>query len=102
MPEVPHAGEHHGDAVLVGGGDHLVVAHRAARLDHRRGAGLGRREQAVGEGEEGVRGDDRALGQRLGQAGRLGRVLALRAAMREESTRLIWPAPMPTVAPSLA
>ena len=35
VPEVAHAGEHHRDAVLVGGGDHLVVAHRAARLDHR-------------------------------------------------------------------
>ena len=97
-----HAGEHHGDAVLVGGGDDLVVAHRAARLDDGGGAGLDGREQAVGEGEEGVRGDDRALGQRLGQAGGLGGVDALRAAMREESTRLIWPAPMPTVAPSLA
>ena len=27
---------------------------------------------------------------------------AFHAAMREESTRLIWPAPMPTVAPPLA
>ena len=63
MPEMPHAGEHHGDAVRVGGGDHVVVAHRAARLDDRRGAGLDGRQQAVGEGEEGVGGDDRALGQ---------------------------------------
>ena len=31
-------------------------------------------KQPVGEGEEGVGGDDRALGQRLGQAGGLGRV----------------------------
>src|SRR5690606_6846463 len=35
VAEVTHAGEHHGDAVLVGRGDHLGVAHRAARLDHR-------------------------------------------------------------------
>ena len=42
MPEMPHAGEHHRHAVLVGGGDHLVVAHRAAGLDHRGGAGLDR------------------------------------------------------------
>src|SRR5258708_12059552 len=34
VSEVPHAGEHHRDAVLVGGGDHLVVAHAAAGLDH--------------------------------------------------------------------
>ena len=32
VAEVALAGEDHGDAVLVGGGDHLVVAHRAARL----------------------------------------------------------------------
>ena len=31
-----------------------------------------------------------------------GGVLRLQAAMRAASTRLIWPAPMPTVAPSLA
>jgi hypothetical protein len=27
MPEMPRAGEHHGDAMIVGGLDHLVVAH---------------------------------------------------------------------------
>jgi hypothetical protein len=27
MPEMPHAGQHHGDAVLIGGLDHLIVAH---------------------------------------------------------------------------
>ena len=74
MPEMPDAGEHHGDAVLVGGGDHLVVAHRAARLDDRRRAGLDRRQQPVGEGEERVRRDHRAFGQRLGKSCRLGRV----------------------------
>ncbi len=41
-PEMPYAGEHHGDAVFVGRLDHLVVAHRAAGLDHRGGAGLDR------------------------------------------------------------
>ena len=38
VPEVPHAGEDHRDAVRVGGGDHLVVARAAARLDDRRRA----------------------------------------------------------------
>src|SRR5690606_4666516 len=33
VPEMPDAGEHHGDAVGVGGGDDFVVAHRAAGLD---------------------------------------------------------------------
>ena len=42
MAEVAHTGEDHGDPGLVGGGDHLGVAHRAARLDHRADAGLGR------------------------------------------------------------
>ena len=68
VPEVPHAGEHHRQAGLVGGGDHLLVADRAARLDHRGRAGLGRGEQAVGEGEEGVGGDRRADRARLGPA----------------------------------
>ena len=59
-------------------------------------------QQAVGEGEEGVGGHDRALGQRLRQAQRLGHVARpCCAAMRALSTRLIWPAPTPTVAPSL-
>ena len=57
MPEVAHSGEQHGEAGLVGGGDHFVVADRAAGLDHRGRAGFGRREQPVGEGEEGVRRD---------------------------------------------
>ena len=100
---MPHAGEHHRDARLVGGGDHLVVAHRAAGLDDRGRAGLDRREQAVGEGEEGVGGDDRALAcSGAGQPAACAASSALRAAMRAESTRVICPAPMPTVAPSLA
>jgi hypothetical protein len=84
----------------VGGGDHLVVAHRAARLDDRGRARIDRRLQAVGEREERVGGDHRALGQRLGEPAASAASAALRAAMRELSTRLIWPAPMPTVAPS--
>ena len=67
MLEMPRAREHHGDAVVVGGLDHLVVAHRAAGLDHRGGASLDCDQQSVGEGEEGVGGDDRAFGERLGE-----------------------------------
>ena len=99
---MPVAGEHHGEAGLVGGLDHLVVAHRAAGLDHRGGAGLRRGEEPVREGEEGVGGDDRALGEALRRPPAFAASPAFQAAMREESTRLIWPAPMPTVAPSLA
>ena len=46
VAEVPHPGEQHRQPGLVGGGDDFVVADRAAGLDHRRGAGLDRRQQA--------------------------------------------------------
>ena len=54
MPEVAQAGEHHGEARRVGGGDHLVVAHRAAGLDDRRRARLRHHIEPVGEGKERV------------------------------------------------
>ncbi len=63
VPEVPRPVKTMARPGVVGRLDHLVVAHRAAGLDHRGGAGLRRLQQAVGEGEEGVGGDDRALGQ---------------------------------------
>jgi len=34
MPEMPHAGEDHGEAGLVCRRDHLIIPHRAAGLDH--------------------------------------------------------------------
>src|SRR5690606_25574227 len=43
VTEVALAGEHHRQAVLVGGGDDLVVADRAAGLDDRGDAGRGGR-----------------------------------------------------------
>lgn len=57
MPEVPHSGEDHRKACLIGGGDHFLVADRAARLDHGARACFGSGDEAVGKGEEGVRGD---------------------------------------------
>src|SRR5215510_3518606 len=60
MPEMTHAGEHHGEPLLVGGGDHLVVPHAAAGLDDRFRARLGHRVHAVAEREESIRGDDRS------------------------------------------
>ena len=63
MPEVAHAREHHGKSRLVGGRDHLGVAHRPSRLDHGGGAGLGDRLQSVREGEEGIRRRHRAFGE---------------------------------------
>ena len=69
MAEMAHPGEDHGKACLVGGLDDLLVAHRAARLDHRGGAGFRRGNKPVGEGEEGVGRRDRSLGQRFRLAG---------------------------------
>ena len=70
MPEMPRAREHHGDAVVVGGLDHLVVAHGAAGLDHGGGAGFDRDQEAVGEGKERVGCDHGAQGQRFAEARR--------------------------------
>jgi len=42
VPEVAHAGEHHGKAGLVCGGDNFIVADGAARLDDGAGTGRGR------------------------------------------------------------
>ena len=52
MAEVAHAGEHHRQSVLVGGGDHLGIAHRTAGLDDRLDPGFGSRVDAVAEREE--------------------------------------------------
>ena len=54
--------------------------------------------ETVGEGEERVGGDDRADRRRATR--RTAASSAFRAATRAESTRDIWPAPTPTVAPS--
>jgi hypothetical protein len=54
MPEVAHLGEDHGEAGVVGSGDHLVVAQRAAGLDHGLRARIGDHLQTIGKGEEGV------------------------------------------------
>ena len=61
----------------VGGRDDHVVAHRAAGLDDGGGAGLGRDDHRVREREEGVRGDDRALGEAVAEPGRLAGLLGL-------------------------
>src|SRR4051794_9571049 len=58
--EMPFAGEDQREAVLVGGGDHLVVAHGAAGFDHRGDAGGRARVEAVAEREERVAGSGAA------------------------------------------
>src|SRR5947209_7331192 len=52
--EVPLAREHHGDAVLVSGGDDLFVAQRPPRLHNGGHARLGQLVDVVAEGKEGV------------------------------------------------
>src|SRR5258706_11293727 len=66
VAEMPHAGEHHGDAALVGRGDDFRVAHAAAGLDDRCGTGVNHGIEAVAEGEEGVRRHDRAADRKPG------------------------------------
>src|SRR4029077_8522686 len=67
VPEVAHAGEHHRDAVRVGGADDLVVARAAAGLDDRRDPGRDALLEAVREGEERVAAE-RGAGQRDAEA----------------------------------
>jgi hypothetical protein len=90
MPEMPVAGEDHGHAGGVGGGDDFLVADGAAGLDAGGGSGVDGGLQAVGKGN--MASEATMLPLRSSPAS-----LAFQTAMREESTRLIWPAPMPSV-----
>ena len=87
---MPAAREDHRGAGPRDGGDHFVVAARAARLDDRGDTGLERELRPVREGEEGVGGERRADGSWPNSA-------AFSTAIRTASTRLFWPAPMPIV-----
>src|SRR5690554_149519 len=51
-----HAGEDHGNAMLVGGVDHFLVAHGTVRLDHCGDTGSGGGIDAVAEREESIGG----------------------------------------------
>jgi hypothetical protein len=59
MPEVAASGEDHGQPLLVGGGDHLGVAHRPARLHDRGRPGASDGIEAVAKWKERVRCGDR-------------------------------------------
>jgi hypothetical protein len=54
MPEVPRAREHHGDAMVVRGFDHLVIAHGAAGLNHGGRARFDRDQKPVCEREKSI------------------------------------------------
>ena len=68
MAEVAVSGENHRHAACVRSVDNFLVAHRAARLNRRRCAGVRRREQAVGKREERVARDNGALEREPGFA----------------------------------
>ena len=58
MPEVAVTGEAHGHAAFIGGGDDIGIALAASWLDGGGGAGVSGGQQAVGEREKRVTGDD--------------------------------------------
>src|SRR5690554_3023356 len=61
-----HAGEHHGHAVLVGGGDHFRIAHGTAGLDYRADAGRMSLVDTVAERKERIRSHDRSGNRKTG------------------------------------
>src|SRR6478609_7780242 len=92
MPEVPHPREHHREAVLVGGGDHLVVAHAAAGWITAFAPAPATTSRPSRNGKNASEAATEPRSDRPA-------FFALIAAMRVESTRLIWPAPTPSVMP---
>ncbi len=60
MLEMSRARKQHGDAVVVGGVNHLAIAHAAAGLDDEGNACLGGEFDIIGEGKERVGGEDAA------------------------------------------
>ena len=69
MAEVAAAGEDHREALLVGGGDDLVVADRATGLDDGSRTGRGSGVEAVAEREERVACACATLGSAIGLVG---------------------------------
>ena len=61
MSEMPHAGENHGEARVVGCVNRFLIAHRPARRHDRRDARACRQCDAVFKRKEGVRGHYRPL-----------------------------------------
>jgi hypothetical protein len=54
MPKMAHTGEDHGHITLIGSGDNFGVANRPARLNGTSSAGVGRGDEAIGEGKESI------------------------------------------------
>src|SRR5215213_5744832 len=62
VPEMPPTGEDHGDAVLITGGDDLVIPAGAARLDDRGNTRLGGAVDRVIKREKGIGGEHSRAG----------------------------------------
>lgn len=92
MLKVTNTGKNHGDSVFVCGVDHFLIADGASGLDDRGDSRLSRRINGVAEGEKASDAMTHPLTS----------LFAFSTASRAESTRLIWPAPMPTVSRSRA
>ena len=92
VPELALAGEDHGQALLVGGGDSFGVADAAPRLDHDGHARAGRPPRPR-------RGTGRSRRWRWPRPWPGRRPCGRRS--RPASTRLCWPAPMPTAWPAV-
>ena len=81
VPEVTYPREDHRQAQPVRRRNHFLVAHRAARLDHRRCSSLGTASRPSGKGKNA---SDAATQSLRGRT-------AFIAPNRAASTRLIWP-----------
>ncbi len=66
MAKMPHPREDHGQIMLIGSLDHLLIPDGPSRLNHSRHAGLRSGIHAVSKREEGVRGHDTPFDRQLG------------------------------------
>ena len=89
VTEMPGAGKHHSDAVLVAGLDGLLVANGATRLDDRGNTVLGEDVNVIAERQEGIGRGDHALGRDThALAGGLGALAWTRFSKGQRS--LVW------------
>src|SRR5690348_16621389 len=65
VQKVPHARKHHGETQPVGGGDHIPIPDRSARLYDGGCSGRGQRLHPVGKREERIRSHHASLQRRL-------------------------------------
>ena len=93
--EMPAAGKNHRHAFLVGGGNHVFVSDAPTRLDGRRRTCVCGSNQAIRKGKNASEATEEPSRERPASP-------AFQTAIRELSTRDIWPAPRPKVRSSPA